>query len=152
MLPLIPLLLGGGGATFTAVGSWALMKYERLNLQMQQVVEQTQQLQSSTDAARDGSIWGELLEPVAKRWAGALKIIAYSLCATSAAVIVIGTLAWLELRHLRAESTKVRKLQQEIDRLRADLDGARLVGARPKLQGRAPKSQSTPAIANKRAV
>lgn len=115
---------------------WVYVKYERLDEQMQRVSAQVchqlkaarargsqsthaqaAQLERSADAARQGSVWSELLEPVAKRWSGALKTIAYAIVAVSSVFIVVGLGAWIEVRRLRWEYEEIKRLRAQVRRL-----------------------------------
>lgn len=123
MLPLIPVAVASGSSLLAAVGGWAFVKYEQMNDQLKRVADQAAQLERSADVARTGTLWGELLEPLAKRWGGALKLMAYAIVAASAALIVVGLGAWAEIRRLRYDQrqnleAEIRRLQDENARLR----------------------------------
>ena len=90
VLPLVPLAVSAGGAAVAGVSGWAFVQYDKLTTQFAQQQAQLHQLQLSAESVQTRTLWSELLEPVAKRWGGALKLIAYSLCAVSGTIIVVG--------------------------------------------------------------
>ena len=100
------------------------IKYENMQNQVQMMTSQTEQLRKSTEAISSNSIWRELLEPLASRWGGAIKVFAYSVAAASSAVIVVGVGAWHELRAAREEARELKALREEIQLLRRVLEDA----------------------------
>lgn len=103
-----------------------------MDAQLKSISAQAAQLERSADAARQGSVWSELLEPIAKRWGGALKAMASAIVAASCAFILVGVGAWVEVRRLRFENDNSRRLQSEILRLKAENDELRRAAGRTK--------------------
>ncbi|KAJ8605106.1 hypothetical protein CTAYLR_000405 [Chrysophaeum taylorii] len=122
MFPFIPVVVASGSSLLAGLGGWAVYKYEQLAAEMSRISAQAAQLQQSADSAKQGSVWSELLEPIARRWSGALKTMAFAVAAASFALIVVGLGTWLEIRCLRCESDRVRRLEDEIDRLKREND------------------------------
>jgi hypothetical protein len=63
--------------------------------------------QRSRDAAQleeqsSTSIWADLLVPVANRWRGSVRVLAWSICGLSIGGVSLGILALFELRSLRS--------------------------------------------------
>lgn len=114
---------------------WAFVKYEQMDAQLKSISAQAAQLERSADAARQGSVWSELLEPIAKRWGGALKAMAIAIVAASCSFILVGVGAWVEVRRLRFESDTTKRLQGEILRLKAENEELRRVAGRIKDDG-----------------
>lgn len=125
MLPLIPVALASTSSLVAAVGGWCYMKYEQLDLQMKVISEQAKQIERSADSAVHGSVWSELLEPVAKRWGGALKAMAFSIVGASACFVLIGIGACVEIRRLRCETSIINSLKDELRALRKENEDLR---------------------------
>lgn len=121
MFPLVPVFVASGSSALAAVAGWGFLKYEELKGEMKSIQSIHAQASASVNSAREGSLWRELLEPVAKRWGGALKCMAYAIVAASGALIVIGIGAWFEIRRLRFQNQFIKDLELEIQHLRAQL-------------------------------
>jgi len=94
------------------------MKLKTIDEQIERISTNTRMLELSVDSAKKGSVWSELLQPLATEWAPPLKVISYSLCAASIAFVLVGVGAWLELRCFRVE---IHRLREENDALRKEL-------------------------------
>lgn len=114
MFPLIPVIASASVSLASSIGGYTYVKYVEMDSAIKLLGDHTAQLQLSAEAASKGSLWGELLEPVARHWGGALKIIAYSLCAVSVTVIVVGIGAWVEIRLLRSATALNDELKQSL--------------------------------------
>ncbi|EOD24177.1 hypothetical protein EMIHUDRAFT_469384, partial [Emiliania huxleyi CCMP1516] len=116
VLPLVPLAVSAGGAAVAGVSGWAFVQYDKLTTQFAQQQAQLHQLQLSAESVQTRTLWSELLEPVAKRWGGALKLIAYSLCAVSGTIIVVGLgrATPTTLQPLKAHRLALRLLSGEV--------------------------------------
>ena len=101
-----------------ACGSWGYLKLKALDDQIDRISTSTRMLELSVDSAKKGSMWSELLKPLATEWAQPLKVMSYSLCAASAAFVLVGIGAWMELRSFRIE---IHRLREENDALRRQL-------------------------------
>jgi hypothetical protein len=112
--PLIPICISSASSLAAAAGGWAFIKIKEIDSQIAWIKTTTQQLQASTAAAHSGSMWAELLIPLAKEWSAPLTRISYGLSAASAGVICLGFAAWYELRMFRFE---IQLLRRENDRL-----------------------------------
>lgn len=122
VLPLFPVVASAAGSTLAAASGWMFLKYESMSQQIEMINAHTQQLQLSADSLQKNSIWRELLEPLANRWSGAVKLLAYSVAAASTAVIVIGCGTWHELRAGREEASELESLRRENRLLRQMLE------------------------------
>ena len=114
--PLIPICFSSASSLIAAAGGWAFLKIREIDSQIAWINTTTQQLQASTSAAKTGSMWAELLVPLAKEWSTPLTRISYGFCAASFAVIAFGIGALFELRMFRYE---LHRLRQENERLLA---------------------------------
>ena len=90
------------------------MKIKEIDSQIAWINATTQQLQVSTAAAQTGSLWAELLIPLAKEWSTPLTRISYGLCSASIGAICFAFAAWYEIRMFRFE---MQRLRQENERL-----------------------------------
>ena len=87
VLPLFPIVASACGSTLAATSGWMFMRYEEMSQRLELINHTQNDLQR---AFANKTVFGELLEPIAKRWGGAIKVFAYSVAAASTAIIVIG--------------------------------------------------------------
>lgn len=120
VLPLVPIVASACGSTLAAASGYCLIKYEEMGNRLELVNAHTNSLQRAME--NKSSVFSDLLEPLAKRWGGAVKVFAYSVAAASTALIVIGVGAWHEMRELRLgrSDDDNRALRAEIAALREE--------------------------------
>ena len=114
VFPLIPIFVSSASSLLAAGSGWAFMKIKEIDSQIAWITATTRQLQNSSTSAQTGTIWSELLEPLAKEWSLPLSRLSYGLCAASFGVFFLGFGAWFELRMFRFE---MRRLREENERL-----------------------------------
>jgi hypothetical protein len=114
VFPLIPIFVSSASSLLAASSGWAFMKIKEIDSKLAWITATTRQLQISSASAQSGTIWSELLEPLAKEWSVPLSRLSYSLCAVSVGVLFLGFGAWFELRMFRFE---MQRLREENERL-----------------------------------
>jgi hypothetical protein len=91
MLPLIPIVISSISSLIAAVSGWAFVKIQEIDAKITKISTATKQLQASTEAAKTGSLWTELLDPIAKTWS---KPITRPIGAMGCALLVLEVYFW----------------------------------------------------------
>mmetsp|Transcript_2563 Transcript_2563/g.6579 ORF Transcript_2563/g.6579 Transcript_2563/m.6579 type:complete len:139 (-) Transcript_2563:53-469(-) len=124
-LPLVPIVVASGVASGSSLVAAGVFYFKQLEAQLTSLRLQTAHLERSAETARQGTLWSELLEPIAKRWSGSVKLMALGVVATSSVFILVSAGVWLEMRHYRLERAAKERLKAELQQLKEENDELR---------------------------